>query len=346
MYLNFKKLSSIVTLFVVVSAVGLSAHAITPQSVLDGTDAATLSYELRSRLPNIFRGTGLDFVFDSRYQIGEEWGKKPVSQIDLDSDAFFKRMALATAHIRSGGTGFFIGKYNGRYVMATNHHVCPSKFECSSEGLVRFPQLKNAKFNQVEFYGSWPEIDLSLFAISVADEQVAAELRQVASPFSFDEELKHGQRLVTIGFGVANNPQRQMVANRDADCVVFSADGEYRLMADPDDLNPGPYKAWSFANGCDVSHGDSGSAMMDRDTGRVIGIIWTGRIPKDPKVQSAQYLQDLMQNPTEDVWQQLSYGVPAVHMKPYLSDLLVKGEIAPEHVDTIRSILDGQLQEH
>jgi S1-C subfamily serine protease len=313
--------------------VSQAAFAITPKEVLDGRAV---------RMPHIFRG--LEFVFDSRYQIGEEWGKKPVTQLDLESDPNLKRMALATARIRSGGTGFYIGRYNGRHVIATNHHVCPSAFECSGQGVVHFPLLNNARLNQLEFYGSWPEIDLALFAVTEPSEELAAELAQVASPLSFDEHLEHGQELVTIGFGGANNPQRQMVANRDSDCVVYSGDGEYRLMADPDDLNPGPYKAWSFANGCDVSHGDSGSAMMNRDTGRVIGIIWTGRIPKDPKVQSAQFMRNLLVNPTEEVWTQLSYGVPAVHMKAYISDLFVKGEIAPEHALTIRSILDGKSE--
>lgn len=311
------------------------AFAITPNEVLSGLDESSVT-----QLQKILRNYGFDFAFDSRYQIGEEWGKKPVTQADLDSNEFFKRMATATAHIRAGGTGFFIGKFNGKFVMATNHHVCPSAQQCGSPGVVRFPLLNDVRYDQVEFYGSWPEIDLSLFAIGVTSTQEADALLQVASPFSFNENLYRGERLLTVGFGIANNTRRRMVANQDADCIVFSGDGEYRLMADPDALNPGPYKAWSFANGCDVSHGDSGSAMMDRDTGRVMGIIWTGRIPKDPKVQSAAYLQGLLQNPSSDVWDQLSYGVPAVHMKSYLSDLLVKGEIAPEHVLTIRSILD------
>ncbi len=320
-------------LFVLVLAFNAQAYAVTPEGLLSGE---MLLDNWRGQFHNLLRGTGLD----DRYQIGEEWGKKPVTPADLDSDVFFKRMAMATARVRSGGTGFFIGQYNGRYVMATNHHVCPSSDSCMVPSVTRFPLLGEMQNDAVEFYGSWPEIDLSLFAIKVTDVQ-AESLKAVASPFSFGDELHRGQRLVTIGFGIADNPQRRMVANRDVDCVVFSGEAEYRLMADPDALNPGEYKAWSFANGCDVSHGDSGSAMMDRDTGRVIGIIWTGRIPKDPKVQSAAYLQDLLSQPTEDVWTQLSYGVPAVHMKPYLEGLLKQGRIAPEHTATIRLILDG-----
>src|SRR5690606_34729203 len=98
---------------------------------------------------------------------------------------------------------------------------------------------------------------------------------------------------------------QDLVANQDNDCIVYSETDDVRFMADPDDLNPGDYSVWSFANGCDVSHGDSGSAMVDRNTGEIVGIIWTGRIPKDKKVQDPAYLDSIYSSSSEDVWKQL-----------------------------------------
>jgi hypothetical protein len=224
--------------------------------------------------------------------------------------------------------------------MATNHHVCPSYNECSGSTAIQFPLL-NFTTRVTEFYGSWDEIDLSLFAIEVNDPKVIALLTTVASPFAFHDDLKHGEPLVTIGFGIGDNPGRVMMGNRDSDCKVYSRDGEYRLMADPDDLNPGPYKAWSFANGCDVSHGDSGSAMMDRDNGHVVGIIWTGKIPKNPKVQQDSYLKQIFNSEpaSEDVWKELSYSVPAVEMNRYLTNAINKGQISEEFRATLTELL-------
>lgn len=307
----------------------VKAYAISPPEILDWPVQ-------RFNISKILKEFG--FNFDSRYQIGDEWGKKPVTDLDMKSDVHFARMATATARIRGGGTGFYLGEFNGRHVVATNHHVCPSANDCAGEKAVDFPFL-GFKTKITEFYGSWPEIDLSMFAISASDVNIANALRAVSSPFSFHHELYRSQPLVTIGFGVANNTARRMVANRDQDCVVFSGDGEYRLMADPDDLNPGEYKAWSFSNGCDVSHGDSGSAMMDRGTGHIIGIIWTGRIPKNPKVQSSEYLNELLKTPSEDIWKELSYGVPAVHMYQYLNSQLANGGINKAHQATVQAIL-------
>jgi hypothetical protein len=246
---------------------------------------------------------------DDSYRLGDEWGKKTVTdEVLRQASVAFRRAALATA--RTGGaTGFYLGKFGNTHVMATNHHVFPNAWNCLNRN-VRFPFL-NREFKCVAYFGTWPEIDLSLFAIEVTRAEDERLLAEVAGNFSFQTELTPGQELLTIGFGVAHNPNRLLVANQDSDCKVFSNRGEYRLMADPDEYNPGSYRAWSFANGCDVSHGDSGSAMVDRQTGRVVGIIWTGRIPKSADAQSSATLGQWLNTGAPQIWTELSYAVPA-----------------------------------
>lgn len=248
------------------------------------------------------------------YRLGDTWGKVPVTDVSRESPAF-RRAALATAKV-GGATGFFLGKFEGVYVMATNHHVYPRSCVGSR---VKFPLL-NVEATCEQFYGSWPEIDLALFAVRFNNAADANKMMEVAANFQFHEDVQLGQRLLTIGFGVAGNSMRQEMANQDSDCYVFSGTGEYRLMADPDDYNPGSYRAWSFANGCDVSHGDSGSAMVDRASGKVVGIIWTGKIPKNENVQNSSYLDRLFSAQTQEIWTELSYAVPAKKMGDFLQD--------------------------
>lgn len=324
-----------VLLYLISLVFAVQAHAITPKYIITGENDFNIGFG-DSRLAQILK---LGLELNSDYQIGAEWGKKIVTEEDLNSDVHFRRMAMSTAKIRSGGTGFYLGEFNGKYVVATNHHVCESEADCSGATGVKFPWF-NIAVGIDEFYGSWSDVDLALFSVKLNAEQAKA-LNAVASPFAFYKDLYHGEPLVTIGFGVANNPNRVMVANRDSDCRVYSGDKEYRFMGDPDDFNPAPYKAWSFSNGCDVSHGDSGSAMMDRETGEVVGIIWTGRIPKDPKVQNAEYMNGLLAKPNEDVWKQLSYGVPAVQMRSFLEELISTGKLPKEHAETLSAVLSG-----
>jgi hypothetical protein len=271
--------------------------------------------------------------------MGDEWGKSVVTLQRLQNETpAFRRAALATARV-GGATGFYLGKIGGRHLMATNHHVFTSAGNCASS-LIRFP-LQNISANCIEIFGSWPEIDLAIFSVQLS-AAAEAELAVVGRNFAFDQDVYLGEPLLTIGFGVASNNARNMVANQDSDCKVFSQRDEYRLMADPDELNPGPYKAWSFANACDVSHGDSGSAMVDRVTGDVVGIIWTGRIPKISSVQSSDYLSSLLNTRSEVIWDQLSYAVPAVKMGVYLAAQAKRSDISPTLRDVLTDLLSAR----
>ncbi len=271
----------------------------------------------------------------SDYQMGGEWGKYVVTPQMLDSaSAAFKRGAYAAAKV-SSATGFYLGTFAGYQIVATNHHVLPRANRCTS---AYFPLL-NKSFKCDKFFGTWTDVDLALFSIRVNSEADVAALNAVGKNFDFDAELSPGRELLTIGFGVGNNPGQKMVANQDTDCVVYSGANDFRFMADPDDLNPGPYKAWSFANGCDVSHGDSGSAMLDRSTGNVLGIIWTGRIPKNSKVQTSEYMRNLLANPTEEIWEELSYGVPAVKIKAHFEKLIADASTAEETRTVLKALL-------
>ena len=68
-------------------------------------------------------------ALDMRYQVGSEWGKKVVEDSDFIKVDTLEKIAKGTIKL-GGGTAFYIGKYAGHHVIATNHHVCPSKWQC------------------------------------------------------------------------------------------------------------------------------------------------------------------------------------------------------------------------
>ena len=279
-----------------------------------------------------------EFLND-RYQLGSEWGKKRVKAADFAEIPTLQSIAEGTVKI-GGATGFYLGQYSGEHLVATNNHVCPSASRCE-RGSVNFT-MQRKRIPLKKLLGTFPSIDLAIVSIAAGPTD-AAFLAAVKNPFAFDTKLYPGQELITVGYGSANNTWRQLMGNWDSDCKVFSGEGEYRLMKDPDSLNPGQYETWSFANGCDVSHGDSGSAMVDRGSGGVVGIIWTGRIPKDPKVQDSGYLDELLATPSEDTWTQLSYGVPAAKILEKLESE-VAGETTNELTRSVfTAIINGDL---
>ena len=263
-------------------------------------------------------------------------GKYPVKNSDFNKISTLEKIAKGTIKL-GGGTAFYIGQYAGRHVIATNHHVCSSKWQCRFKK-AKFPLL-NKSYPVGHFIGTWSDIDAALMTIEVPEEDEAM-LADYANPFAFDATIYRGQELMTVGFGTANNPNRDLVANYDSDCKVFSGTDEFRFMPDPDDLNTGSYYAWSFANACDISHGDSGSAMVDRQTGEVVGIIWTGKIPKSSSVQSSSFLDSLLAEPNEDVWKELSYAVPAAKIGEFLKNLLNEGDLSRTSTQILEDILD------
>jgi hypothetical protein len=276
------------------------------------------------------------FADTDDYQIGAEWGKKEVNLQNLSQHTdVFQRAARATARY-GGGTAFYLGKIGGRHLVGTNHHV-QSSLTC--QGRVTFTLLLGAAFSCTRVYGSWPEVDFALFEITVPADKESV-LNGVGRNFAFDARIYPGQELVTVGHGVAGNFSRGLMGNEDSDCKVFSGENDFRLLPDPDELNPGSYEAWSFANGCDVSHGDSGSAFVDRRNGDVIGIVWTGRIPKNEKVRDANYLRGIFENQSPEVWTELTLTVPA----PKIHEYLLKKIQEPGLDESARAAIDAFLR--
>ena len=291
--------------------VGLTstAQAVTPQDFRSGREDI--------RRSSISRPSSLGYGDPADYQIGSQFGKHPVTSPELSRETnAFKRTVKFTAHV-GGATGFFLGRFNDELVMATNHHVIPDASRCRGTK-VEFKNLK-IRTECERGLGSWPEIDLALFTIRADTARQASALEAVAQNFNFGAAPEAGTDLMTMGFGVAGNPMTKLMANKDSDCQVFSRPGDIRLMADPDQYNPASYKAWSFAIGCEVSHGDSGSAIVDRNTGAVIGIVWTGAIPKKGDVQNSSKIQQWLRANDAKIWKELTLAVPASKIHEYLN---------------------------
>jgi hypothetical protein len=252
------------------------------------------------------------------YQLGSEWGKHRVWAQDLEGkSAAYTRAAQATAYLSVGATGFYLGRFHGVHVLATNHHVCPTAQDCV--GQTASFRLLGLKVRVTAFLVSIKSIDFTLLAVEVPRGS-EDKLARVARNFAFHQPVYPGERLMTFGFGIAGNPQNYLVGNSDRDCRVFSKEGDYRLMGDPDKFNPVGYAAWSFVHGCDISHGDSGSALIDRDSGEVVGILWTGRFPKHKRAQDSGRLSEWERTADPGLWSELNYGVPSTIIGQKLRD--------------------------
>lgn len=270
------------------------------------------------------------------YQIGDEWGKKVIDPDRRpETDPVYFRAVHGTAYFNSA-TAFYLGRFAGQHVMATNHHVLGSDWEC--DGRSANFTVRKKRHRCKELIGSWPEVDLALFTLE-GNAEADRDLLGVGRNFDFFNIVSKDLPLLTAGFGIAGNASRQMVINENGDCRVISGDNEFRLLADPDRYNPATYKAWSFATGCSVSHGDSGSAVLSRMDGRVVGIVWTGAIPKEERIQRSSYLAEIQSRRDEEVWSLLTYVVPAKKIAERLRSALSNGELNARQQSIVRELL-------
>lgn len=192
--------------------------------------------------------------------------------------------------------------------------ICTSPGDSRTENeSVRF-DLKNKSFACERLIGIWPSVELAIFTIKV-DPVDHDFFKNIGLKFDFENFPVQNAPLETMGYGEFMNPGEPNVALMHAagsTCRTFSPTEDFRFMSDPDEYNPGPYRVWSFAVGCSVAWGDSGSPIINPRNGRVVGLIWTARYPKTTPVKDLAFLNQIAKQQTTEVWSQLSYASPAL----------------------------------
>lgn len=273
-------------------------------------------------------------------QIGSNWDKAPFTQEKFASaSSTTQKAAMALGHISGGATSFYIGKISGKHLAVTNHHVYP--FGCRDE-MIEFPFMKHT-FRCTNLIGTWPQIDTTIFELSVP-KPFEDEILPHALKFAFEKDVTPGQKLLTMGFGHNRNGLKQPMLDDSEDCKVYSAKNEFRLLLDPDqNLYPGDpdFFAWSLAHACESSQGDSGSAILDRETAEVVAILWTMKSNRAERFQDSSYLNSLITNPNEDVWTQMNYGVPVRKVKEIIAADVMSADskLDEEQKATLKALL-------
>ena len=298
----------------------------------------------------------------NQLQIGPKWDKVEAAKILAGLTSNLQKAALSIANFKHG-TAFYVGKFNGRFVMATNAHVVANKMDdllpgkiqklsedptliCSSGRAgaptesVRF-DLQKKSFECEGLIGVWPSIELSLFSIKVSATDTAF-FDKIGVMFDFAKPSEQHEQLITFGYGEFMNPGEPdiaLMATAGPFCKTFSQSGDERFMKDPDEHNPGPYSVWSFAVGCYLAWGDSGAPVVDKVTGKVVGVLWTARYPKKADVKNAAALETMISAQSADVWSQLSYASPASKIQDVLRGELANAQLSPNNASVVQAIL-------
>lgn len=247
-------------------------------------------------------------AFAKSYQVGEFWSKKHISS----ASSRVQILKESVGEVGSRATLFYIGKKDNKHIAITNFHVCPKRENNLNRCLyqrVTFFYFKNERGQSLKGkVKSVPlvqkNLDLSVLEIEFDN---LSTFERAPTPLKISNKRPYlDQDLISLGYGFHNNEYGVlMIEENSFECKVFSR--EERLVSDPDTVNPQDYKVYSFLHGCDVSHGDSGSPILDRDTLEVVGLLWSGKYPKDDKVSQAGF-ENL---PIDFLWKELNYASPS-----------------------------------
>ena len=282
------------------------------------SDLVNFGYPLKY-LPQLF-GRTMEEVGLRFFQIGDQWNRESVVPENLNSieKKVYKNVAVGGLVKKKGvkdgklqlvmgslGSGFLVALDEGRWAIMTARHVFKENSEALPEEEAclkmnwHFPSGQKISFHGKRWIPLSKELDSSLCELDVKE-----------APKGFFEErgglelekgpLKQNRPLLTMGFGLHKSPRSGKISmERSQDCRLFSTIPQKRDGK------------WSLPTGCDVSSADSGSPMVDAQTGRVVGVVWgTTQIKK---IISSKELRESSQEIylSENLWKELSMIVPA-----------------------------------
>ena len=259
--------------------------------------------------------------YASSYQIGSSWSRKHINSSSLE----VRYLQSAVGEVGARATLFYIGKRNNKHWAITNNHVCPrnKKNKCLNQWVVFFYR-KNKKGEPLKGHIvdaplSRPDLDFSL--VEIQFENLASfDSLPLALSLSRSPPYHH-QKLISLGYGIWLNQYGSLTIEEGSkDCKIFSHDNDIKLSSDPDTTAPLSYKVYSFIHGCDASHGDSGSPLLDEQSHEVIGLLWSGKYPKPINISQDGF--DLL--PYEQLWNGLNYAVPAFMISNEIESFFAK----------------------
>lgn len=267
------------------------------------------------------------------FQKGDVWGKTKVPDNSvIQTDPHLLSIFNGTFQTMLGGSGILLGKFKNKYVAATAYHTCVKAVngKCNPFHLSSNFRVIGLRLKAESILGQWPELDLVLFTLQVNNSEEEKLLLKLGRNFAFRAAVKEGTLLTVSGYSPIENDNGFLQITQDADCRVLSKTNEFRLLNDPDSLQPDEDKKWAFAMGCDVARGDSGGPVVDKNTGDIFGLVWTGAYPANPKLQNSAVIKEVLNYFPEVVWSEFAYVVPASKILDQLTKTISDKTTAPE----------------
>lgn len=269
------------------------------------------------------------------YQIGQEWNREIMTK-DLLSDSQLSKafFSYGTAVLEKEKKIYpngvvYLGEFLGKHLIAVPYHQLTqakaggTKYSCSNFSYI-FPGVKENPISAGETLVELPEVDQAICEIILHGK----EHKLQGAQWKWETNLQVFAPLLVMGRG-SYDPQYRLSFDRSQECKVLGNPKNPQWFQ-----NKGYPGSWRLAMGCDVSHGDSGSAVYFRDSGNLAGFVTTTN-PYTLEGYAALALQGQGVLSEEKLYWESSAFVPLTQWKtalekqahlPLVQEILKKGE--------------------
>ena len=219
-----------------------------------------------------------------RFQGGDVYSREKLKIDELKElseftqSTIFRTGKVVNEAVRSVGTSSFLYATEDEYVFLTNYHVMKSQRECDKSKVVMLNQSyerKTLSCHRVIAVGDYKSgSDHLVFTIKKTESSTF--ISNLVEIRNFVNDTRIGDELSIVGFGGGRISKRKfdIGLSDDSDCVVLW--GTSQIGFNKKEMNS------VFFTGCDIRSGDSGSAVFNKRTGSLVGLLFAAANIKDP----------------------------------------------------------------
>ncbi len=240
----------------------------------------------------------------AKYIGGDKWNKKLINKNNIyklneaEKDFFFKSAKVITSQNNktSVGTSFYVKEIESGFLFLTNYHVIENKRTCLKSKIIILDKNFNkhtAKCYKILKQGTYKDqSDYTYFIVKKIDK---LDFLKSYSETKFSESLPLvGDKLSFLGFGGSKyNKNFSIKISNDKDCIFLKAFSKITLgnTKDKEEVKD------IISTGCDTESGDSGSALFNRYTGEVVGLLFGSHLSKTRSINlSSDYIKKNLDN--------------------------------------------------
>ncbi len=273
---------------------------------------------------------------DPHFQIGSKFERSFHTNLE-DIPQAFQKAALSVAQFGSS-TAFYVGRHEGKDIMATAAHSALSRAKNYTHDLTYYQEnskvlcrifvnsedspLRDFQFNLLDtvfecksLVAIYPELDLAFFELVPKD---TFDLSPYGIEFSSTESFSKGSPLYSLSYSGFKNTgyiSFDLGFTKGPLCSSFVGSNEIDYLESYDDLTQESLYVPSFPIGCDASPGDSGAPLLNQN-GSLVGMLWSVSNSKNQYVPNEDHLKGLLQKTVpysskelNFVWLNLNYSL-------------------------------------